>query len=256
MLGMFARDQSRPVWSGGLVELLGEFGFSPAAARIALARVVDRGILERRKEGRLVFYVVAPRTQELIEVGDRRLTEFALEQPWDGTWSLVWYSIPDEMRRQRHRLSRRLRFLGFGPLEDSTWIAPRDQRDEVVGYLARLGVNDMAGMLVGQLATDLTPQAVIARAWDSSSATERYRGFVGEFSRYRTRKRIGDQEAFLACARLANTYRRFPYIDPGLPPALFPAARHRRAVIDLVRELTPVLVEPAQRYFDATARPK
>src|SRR5690348_7183129 len=50
--GAYVREKSpAPVWSGGLVELLAEFGFSAAAARIALARVVDRGLLERHRDG-------------------------------------------------------------------------------------------------------------------------------------------------------------------------------------------------------------
>jgi DNA-binding transcriptional regulator PaaX len=46
----------RLVWSGGLVTLLGEFGFSTSAARVALARMVRRGSLDRSKAGRLVSY--------------------------------------------------------------------------------------------------------------------------------------------------------------------------------------------------------
>jgi phenylacetic acid degradation operon negative regulatory protein len=256
LLGLFARDGNRLLWSGGLVELLGEFGFSHAAARIALGRVVDRGILERHKDGRLVSYLVTPRTEELIAVGDRRLAEFATERDWNGVWSLIWYSIPDEMRRERHRLGRRLRFLGFGPLEDSTWIAPWDHRDDANEYMARLGVAEMCGMLVGEIGNALGSGRLIDRAWEVDAAIERYKLFATEFDGYRRRKRLSESEAFVVTARLANTYRRFPYIDPGLPQDLFAAARYRAAAIDLYTQLMERFLAPAQRHFDAAVEPR
>ena len=59
-LGAYVLPHDRLVWSGGLVTLLGEFGFSMGAARIALARMVRRGLLDRLKDGRLVSYRPTP----------------------------------------------------------------------------------------------------------------------------------------------------------------------------------------------------
>jgi phenylacetic acid degradation operon negative regulatory protein len=38
-LGAYVVPHDRPVWSGGVVTLLGEFGFSILAERVALARM-------------------------------------------------------------------------------------------------------------------------------------------------------------------------------------------------------------------------
>ncbi|MBF6619297.1 MAG: PaaX family transcriptional regulator [Patulibacter sp.] len=247
----YVGSDPRPAWSGGLVDLLGAFGYSAGAARIALNRVVERQLLERHREGRFISYSPTPRLLELIAVGERRLRTLALDAPWDGTWTLVWYSIPEEQRRERHRLGRRLRFLGFGPLEDSTWVAPRDHAGDVDPYLERLGVRNLTGMFVGRQATP--PEAIIARAWDREELVKRYRLFLDEFSPYRDRS-LTDDEAFVVRTRLANTYRRFPYLDPGLPRDVFPAADERKQAATLYEDLLPALEPAARRHFDGASR--
>ena len=44
------------VWAGGLVALLTEFGSTQNAARVALTRMVQRELLARQRDGRLVRY--------------------------------------------------------------------------------------------------------------------------------------------------------------------------------------------------------
>ena len=51
LLGTYVRPFGDRVWSGGLVVLLGELGFSEGAARVALTRLVRRGLIERSRAG-------------------------------------------------------------------------------------------------------------------------------------------------------------------------------------------------------------
>ncbi|MFC4056193.1 PaaX family transcriptional regulator C-terminal domain-containing protein [Actinomadura syzygii] len=250
MFAIYVRDDPRPAWSGGIVDLLTAFGITPAAARVSLHRVVERGLLERHRNGRFISYTPTARLLELISVGDRRLSAFARDEPWDGTWSLVWYAIPDDMRRERHRLSRRLRFLGFGPLEDSTWVAPRDQSAELVPYLEHLGIDQRVTLFVGR--HELAPETVIARAWDGDELLQRYELFIEEFGQ----PPLGgdDNETFVARTRLFNTFRRFPYLDPGLPREFFPAAERRQAAINLYEKWSPELAQRSQHHFDVVTR--
>lgn len=84
LLGWYVRPAGAHVWSGGLVHLLGELGFSTPAARIALGRLVRRGLLAPVKEGRLVHYDFTPRLETLLAEGTGRIESFALDEPWDG----------------------------------------------------------------------------------------------------------------------------------------------------------------------------
>ena len=73
MLGTYLQPRSRMAWSGGLVKLLGEFDFSSGAARIALNRLINRGLLERTRMGRLAFYSLTSRSRRLLKDGDERI---------------------------------------------------------------------------------------------------------------------------------------------------------------------------------------
>src|SRR6185503_7985782 len=137
-LGAYATPRDRPIWSGGLVTLLGDFGFSTGASRVALSRMVGRGSLERERSGRLVSYRPTPRTIALLEEGDRRIFSLGREPHRAELWTVLWHAIPEERRVERARLSRRLRFLGFGSVQDGMWISPHDRESEVVSLIASL----------------------------------------------------------------------------------------------------------------------
>ena len=151
MLGTYVRPFARAVWSGGLVALLGEFGFSDGAARAALTRLVRRDLIVRERSGRLVHYRLTPRCERLLIEGDGRI--FALGRlPADaGPWTLVWHQIPEDRRLERTRLGRRLRFLGFGSVQDSVWVAPHDHSAEVAELLGELGVAGFASVFVASV---------------------------------------------------------------------------------------------------------
>ncbi|HWW09018.1 MAG TPA: PaaX family transcriptional regulator C-terminal domain-containing protein [Candidatus Acidoferrales bacterium] len=258
VLGAYLTDRHRTVWSGGLVRLLREMGFSTAAARVALARMVGRGLLTRERDGRLVHYRMTARCVALLEEGDRRI--FSLGQPArhkKEPWTVLWHAIPDECRLERGRLARRLRFLGFGSVQDGTWIAARDRQREVAAVLRDLGVAGYAALMVGKPSTSLDFAAFVARTWDLDRLAERYRAFVDEFGSQAgsSADRLLDEEAFLLRTRLVHTFRAFPALDPELPADVIAPPAHRSEALSVFRHLFGTLQAPAQRHFDAVATP-
>jgi phenylacetic acid degradation operon negative regulatory protein len=219
LLGTYARQTRRPVWSGGLVVLLGEFGFSQGAARVALTRLVRRGLLVRWHRGRLVHYRMTDRCERLLAEGDGRI--FTLGEPRDAApdrWTLLWHQIPEDRRLERSRLARRLRFLGFGSVQDSVWVSPHNHVDEVSGLLAELGVASFATVFLASLGSEDGVHALVERAWDLGGLASRYDAFDAEFSPYRARGvKLSDQEAFRVRTRLVHLFRQFPFVDPELP---------------------------------------
>lgn len=150
LLGSYVHPrETRRVWSGGLVAVLAELGFSDGAARIALTRLVRRGLLTRHREGRTVHYSLTRRTVALLADGDHRIFSLGRRERAAGEWTVLWQSIPETRRQARERLVRRLRFLGFGPYADGTWIAPHDREAEVLALLGELDVTEHAGLLLG-----------------------------------------------------------------------------------------------------------
>ena len=256
LLGTYVQRRTRPVWSGGLVRLLADLGFSVGASRVALARMVTRGLLARERTGRLVHYRLTPHCAALLDEGDTRIFALGRQRNPGAAWTVLWHAIPDERKLERSRLARRLRFLGFGSLQDGTWIAARDREAEVVALLDDLEVCDYAGVMVGRPAASVDFARVVARAWDLRGLDERYRHFVRTFSphaREGAARRMTDLEAFTQRTHLVNAFRAFPSMDPELPLSVAPPPRHRDEAVSLFHRLYSGLAEPAQRYFDTVA---
>jgi phenylacetic acid degradation operon negative regulatory protein len=258
LLGAYVYPDDRVVWSGGLVRLLSELGFSVGAARIALARLTRRDLLARVRDGRLVHYRLTARASALLDEGERRIFSLGREVRPADEWTMLWHAIPDERRLERGRLARRLRFLGFGPIQDGVWISPHDREREVATLLEELRLVGHAAVLLGRPARLTDFEALVARAWDVDELTRRYRAFELAFQRHVSngRDELGEREAFLVRTRLVHAFRQFPALDPGLPDELVPTDGYRARAVGLFHDLYGSLAEPAQRHFDAaTARP-
>jgi phenylacetic acid degradation operon negative regulatory protein len=243
LLGSYVHPrETRRVWSGGLVAALAELGFSDGAARIALTRVVHR-------EGRTVHYSLTRRTVTLLADGDHRIFSLGRRERPAGEWTVLWQSIPESRRQARERLVRRLRFLGFGPYQDGTWIAPHDREAEVVALLGELDVTEHAGLLLGRPSAALDVRRFAGRAWDLDDLAARYTAFVGQFGGH-AGEELPDKTAFDVRTRLVHTFRAFPSLDPELPADLVPAPDHRAAAVELFHDLYTALAPAAQRHFD------
>jgi phenylacetic acid degradation operon negative regulatory protein len=248
VLGAYVRPFGEVVWSGGLVAVLAEFAFSHGAARVALTRVVRRGLLARERAGRHVHYRLTARCQAVLEEGDGRIFSFGSRRPPNDCWTLLWHQIPEDRRLERSRLARRLRFLGFGSVQDSVWVSPHDHVDQVRRLLASLGVSDFATVFSAS-PHGLTP--LVARAWDLSGLVDRYEAFVGEFAGYEARSTgLSDRDAFVVRTRVTHMFRGFPFLDPELPEELAPISAARGRAVEMFHSLYEGLAEQSQRWFD------
>ena len=255
LLGAYVRPDPRPVWSGGIVQLLEEFGFSTSAARATLSRLVDRGYLRRVRNGRLVSYKITKHCEEVLIEGEQRIFSLGTNNVWDGSWTVVWHSIPERSRRRRARFGIRLRFLGFGSVQDGTWISPHNRERDVAVVAEELGVSNHVGVLIGRPAANLQIGQVIQRSWDLPALSERYRRFVDAFEPYRggSGLELSDHDAFLVRTSLVHAFRQFPFLDPDLPDELMHGSDSRHAAVATFHDVYEQLGAPAQRYFERTA---
>jgi phenylacetic acid degradation operon negative regulatory protein len=268
LIGSYVRPRTRPLWAGGLVAALGEFGYSPGAARVALTRLTARDVLVRSTTANHASYSITGRAETILAEGDARI--FALgrsPEPADSTgidpreWTVLWHTVPEERKVERGRLTRRLRFLGFGPLQDATWIAPRNHRSEVAAVLEEMDLRDHAAVWIGQPATERDIRGIVARVWDLDHLSRRYQSFVRNFAPYadggidKGGQELNDRQAHLVRTRLVHTFRQFPALDPELPESLVPPPPHRSEAVDLFHDVFKALAEPAQRHFDKVISP-
>ncbi|HEY2055665.1 MAG TPA: PaaX family transcriptional regulator C-terminal domain-containing protein [Solirubrobacterales bacterium] len=258
ILGSHMRRTGGRVWSGGMVTLLGELGFSMEAVRAALARLVIRGMLERQRDGRRINYTLTPHAQELLAEGDRRIFSFGRQAPGGDAWTLLWHSIPEDRRMERWRMALRLRFLGFGSLQHATWIAASDREVEVRMLIDQLAVGDYVSVFPARILSCSERALLTSAAWDLDALAPRYEEFVAEFSpleRARRRRALSDREAFVARARLMHSFRRFSLLDPELPDQMVPLHQRRARAVATFDAVYDGLTEASQRHFEAVAVP-
>lgn len=246
LLGDFWYWREEHIPSAALVELLAEFDITAAGARTAMRRLAARGLLTVRREGRTTAYGIPPRTAAVIVEHTYRMLTFGSSAPrWDGTWTVVAFSVPEEERGLRTALRTRLRVLGFAPLYDGVWVSPHDQTDTAAGLLDELGVTTATVLRsVGALAaTGRQP----SEAFDLSELAEDYRRFAGCYEPVLQRAkagRIDPADALRIRTELGAQWRDFQRRDPDLPAELLPEdfarGEAQRVFVEIYERLGPV----------------
>jgi phenylacetic acid degradation operon negative regulatory protein len=248
LLGDYWWQRTESLPSAAIVGLLAEFGVSDSAARAALSRLTRNGLLVTSRSGRRTFVRLSQRAADVLDDGGRRIFSFgATPAPWDGMWSLVAFSIPEEHRSARDELRKELRWLGFAPLYDGLWVCPRDHAGDVMARLKDLGISTatafratalpaVTAAAAGGAGTSLVTADIPARAWDLSGLRDRYQEFTEFAGLLRDQTVAGEittADALVARTRVMNEWRAFPAMDPDLPYELLPPAWPRAAARDL-----------------------
>ena len=95
-----------------------------------------------------------------------RIFTFGRTEPAVEQWTVLWHAIPEDQRVSRSRFASRLRFLGFGSVQDATWVAARNREHEVRLLLHELDIKPYVSVMVGQHArggpSDRTGRAGLA----------------------------------------------------------------------------------------------
>lgn len=246
-----------PVWTGSLIALLSPLGLSPAATRTVLSRMRRKGWLEAVKRGRKSFYDLSGRGRRLLEEGEKRIYDPPRDEPWDGSWFLVAYSIPEERRSVRDRLRVRLTWLGCGQMGNGLWISPHDIEAEVREVAAELGTRDHVELFRAAHLGFSSDADLVAQCWDLPAVNAAYRRFLAEqepaFERCKASLAAGSlspKECFEQRFRLIHEYRAFPFMDPYLPRELLPTDWQGDRGAALFEAYHALLTPPAEAYVD------
>ena len=220
VLGEYVLPHGGEAWSAALIRALGALGVEEPAARQAIARTASDGWLEPQRVGRHVRWHLTPAGHRLLAAGAERIYGFGRSQDdWDGNWLLLFVDEGDGARDKRHRLRTRLAWAGFGSLRAGTWIAAHTEReDEARAVLKELDL-ERAVSFVASSGEIGDPSDFIGEAWDLELLEARYEEFVSAFEPARP---TSDEAAFVALTRLVHEWRKFPFLDPGLPTRLLP----------------------------------
>lgn len=238
--------------SAAIVALLGQFEVAPGAARVMVSRLARRGLLERRREGRHSFYRLTQAAATGLSVGGSAIAMFGIEpEPWDGSWTVVLFSMPEEETTRRRALRGALRWRGYAPLYDGVWVSPHPMTAETRTYLstATLGTLTVLRAQHCDLETQVTRNPV--DAWDMAGIVERYERFIEHWSDFVPGVADGTltgAAALRARTEMIDAYRGFLMVDPRLPIELMRPDWPRARARDLFVTVYDGLAEPALQY--------
>jgi phenylacetic acid degradation operon negative regulatory protein len=231
VLGEVVLPSGGPVWTQTVVDVLGLVGVEEKSARQALARTAADGVLVSERVGRRVRWELSSSGRRLLTEGAARIYAHGRGRAgWDGRWLVVVASVPEQQRARRHRLRTRLAWAGLGSPATGMWVSPDTGRlDEVREVLGEIGPAD-AHVVTGEYHGGLSVEELATRAWDLADLGARYEDFVDRFADLVP---ADDAATLAAQIRLVDAWRRFPFLDPGLPDALLPGtwAGHRAAEV-------------------------
>lgn len=255
LFGDFLLHRPGPVWVGSLIALLEPLGLSATNVRTVLSRMAGKGWLRSQRQGRRGYYSLTDRGRRLLEEGETRIYRPRENESWDGQWTLVAYSIPEERRAQRDRLRVRLEWLGFGSLGNGLWVSPHDVAERVEEVAGELGVKGDLEVFRGDHLTPEPPSRLVVRCWDLAALNEEYEAFV---DRHLDACRlladdpgaVAPRDAYVRRFNLVHEFREFPLKDPFLPRALQPEDWAGECALSLFNYYRGLLAEAADRFVE------
>ncbi|NRQ37387.1 PaaX family transcriptional regulator [Nonomuraea sp. NN258] len=224
------------VYSGSVIDVFARLGLSEEAVRSTLTRMVKRGLLARRRQGRKMYFGLTEHATAVLDDGRRRVWETgAVNRDWDGTWTLVGFSLPDSRRSTRHDLRSQLAWAGFGPVQSGMWIAPGTR--DVGGIVAALGLRDHVTVLAARALAPTESADLVRKAFDIDQIAARYLAFLDRWDTTRPMPALPDD---LARQLLLHTdWLQLVRQDPHLPaehlPPGWPAIRAEQVFRELAR---------------------
>ena len=217
LYGLYAREEGDWLSVASLIALMADLGADSAAVRSSVSRLKRRGILEAAQRDGRAGYALAPSTLELLRQGDHRIWSRPRATAADG-WLVLVFSVPESERDRRHALRSLLSGLGFGTAAPGVWVAPATLYDETRHALDRTGLMSYTEFFRGDYLGAGDVATRMREWWDVDALTELYDEFCVDWRPVdRKRSALQPAEAFAAYVPMLTSWRRLPYLDPGLP---------------------------------------
>jgi phenylacetic acid degradation operon negative regulatory protein len=220
LYGDYLRPRGGRAPVAALVRLLAPLGIAAPAVRTAVSRMVRQGWLLPLRLSSGPGYLLTPKAARRLDEAATRVYRTA-KIGWDGRFDLIIADGP-AARRERQRVGANLAFLGYGSLNEHTWVATRAAPD-VDGLLSDAGV-PYERFTASHAAGTPGAEELVRRAWDLAAVGDAYGRFVEELRPVvgAVTTRSNDEEAYAARFTLVHAWRTFLFRDPQLPPVLLP----------------------------------
>ena len=202
LYGDYLRPRGGRAPVAALVKLLAPLGIAPPAVRTAVSRMVRQGWLHPLRLVSGPGYLLTPKAARRLDEAAARIYRTG-RAGWDGRFDLVVLRAP-LVKRDANRLA----FLGYGPLGEHSWVAPRHAEDVDTVLAAAGAVYERFS--AAHVAGSSGAADVVGRAWDLPGLARSYEDFVA------------DLRPVVTSVTVRSTWRNFLFRDPQLPASLLP----------------------------------
>ncbi|MEV0275335.1 PaaX family transcriptional regulator C-terminal domain-containing protein [Streptomyces sp. NPDC050610] len=219
--------------AGELYAVAARLGMTDQQVRLCVKRLVTEGGFTQEGRGRkAVLRAVADDTGAIAPDADHVRYAYCQDgghAPWDGTWHLFAFAIPEARRTARDALRETLLHLGAAPVQGGLYVCANPVAELVEARARHLGVLDTVTFLTS---TDLRvgetdePRKLAAAIWpldEIAARHERLAAFAGTCAaRLSSEEPLSGTEQLTLAVELAAEFGRAMDPDPLLPPELLP----------------------------------
>lgn len=218
----FLLEQRAPVRTGVFLELLAGAGVAAPAARATLDRLVSNGMLSSERQGRQLEFSLTPEGRAILADATDRVRGPQPFHPNGDGWTLVTFTLPEELRTLRNRLRSTLTWEGFAPLRDGLWLAPG--RPALANAIEPLRTELPDGAVVAFHAHELGGFPIassVKTAWDIDRIREAHHNFIETWSA--PTPVTAAASALVDRTMLVADWLELLRADPRLPPEFMDA---------------------------------
>nr|WP_275695616.1 phenylacetic acid degradation operon negative regulatory protein PaaX [Fredinandcohnia sp. SECRCQ15] len=256
LYGDYISHYGSKIWIGSLIRLLNEFGHNDQSVRAAISRMNKQGWVQAEKNGNKSYYSLTERGQKRIDEAANRIFKLKPEK-WDGKWRILLYTIPEEIRNVRDELRKELVWSGFGTISNSCWVSANNLDKQVYDLIEKYDIAQYVDFFVAEYSGPHENSKLVQKSWDLQEINAKYQNFISDYSqKYIIAKnkiqkgQMTEAECFVERAKLVHEYRKFLFVDPGLPEELLPSHWLGGHAATLFADYYKELAKPASSFFE------
>lgn len=249
--GVFIRHFDTEIPLSPVLRLMAEFGFAEPAVRVAIRRLAGQGWLSLRKSGRNSYLSMTGQGLERVDEAATRIYRLHPER-WDGYWLLLTYTIPEEQRSARDQLRTDLAWWGFGTLSPGTWLSPHPLSPALATRLQSPEIAPYVDYFRSRYTGPASNAALVVKSWQLQEVKQRYRQFLDRFQPeflLAQSQQLSERECFERRCWLVHEYRKFLFVDPGLPEELLGGDWPGSQAFNFFHAYDQLLAGPSAHYF-------
>ncbi|MBI2446348.1 MAG: CRISPR-associated endonuclease Cas2 [Parcubacteria group bacterium] len=99
--------------------------------REAIKRLNQKRLINLIEKGDEIYIEITADGKKLVKNYDYDDLKLPNRKNWNEKWHLITFDIPEKKQKERRAFSKKLKDLGFYPLQESVFIYPYDCKDEI-----------------------------------------------------------------------------------------------------------------------------